>query len=219
MNAELQLWRRIRGAIDGYASHIVPLLGESYGRDSLQQAWREFTLGGHTQFIENDPHSELFFSWLFHCWSPEPGKGAKVADRTLYGVSPTRAYLARNASRLNPILRRYLQACLDTPFGFYEITECRPNIAFQARNVLTGAEFEVSESLASLSLKNGDIVFAHILSLDGISLMEATSPFSFPSAFLTHVTRRQRDREFRDRPDVSLRRLYFDLLGSYLFAG
>jgi hypothetical protein len=118
---------------------------------------------------------------------------------------------------VNPILRRYLEACLATPFGFYEITACEPAVGFHARNLLTGAQLKVSESLASISFSNGDIAFALIVTMGGFSLMDATSPYIFPPTLLTHFTRRRHDPAFRDPQDAPLRRLYFDLLEeSYL---
>jgi hypothetical protein len=140
----------------------VRLSGESYGRETVQQAWREFTIGGSDEFVERDPHSELFFAWLFHQWSPGLEKGDKVDDETLYGVQPTRAFLACSSSRLKPLLRRCLEACVVTPLGYYEILDCNPGIGFKARDVMTGVDLEVWEGLASTSLMDGDIVFGRI---------------------------------------------------------
>jgi hypothetical protein len=210
-----QAWRRIRRALEGYATAIVQFIGESYGRDSVQNAWREFTIGSSDQFLGDDPNAELFFSWLFHRWSPEPAGAHKIGDESCYGVPPTRAYLARNASDLDPLQRRYLEACLTACFSFYEILECRPHIGFRARDVLMGSEVEVSEGLASTSLQNGDIVFAQIVSIDGTAMMEAISPFSFPPTLKTGLSALCQHRKWDGRADLALRRLYFRLLESY----
>jgi hypothetical protein len=76
-------WNRIRNAVDGYPHEIIRLIGESYGPDSVQHAWREFTNDESAQFSGDDLNVELFFSWLFHLWSPTPEKGIKVHDKTL----------------------------------------------------------------------------------------------------------------------------------------
>ena len=175
-----KLWHRLRGAVDGYATGIVRLIGESYSAETLQQAWMEFTVGASKAFNGDDPHTELFFSWLFHKWSPSREKGNTVDDTSLYGVPPTRAYLNRSSDRLNPLLRRYLETCLATSAGFYEVFNCKPYVGFRARDLVTGHECEVSEDLASTSLCNGEIMFAHLVPIDGTTLLEAISPFSFP---------------------------------------
>jgi hypothetical protein len=183
MNAKVigndQLWHRIRGAVAGYAAGIVQLIGESYGMETLQQAWQEFTLGDIREFRCNDPHAELFFSWLFHRWSPTREKGSRVGDCSLYGVPPTRAYLDRKAEQLHPLLRRYLEICLITSPGFYEVADCTPNVGFVARDVMSGIECQVSEELASTSLTNGTIMFAHLVRMDDTTMLEAISPVSF----------------------------------------
>ena len=212
---EFPAWCRIRRAVDGYASAIVRVIGESYGKDSVQRAWHEFTIWGGGSFFGDDPNAELFFSWLFHRWSPMLEEGHKIDDGSCYGVPPTRAYLARNASGLNPVQRRYLEACLETRFSFYEILDCKPHIGFKARDVLTGREVEVSEGMASTTLKNGDIVFAHIVPIDGTAMMEAVSPFSFPPTLKARLIGLRRRREWDTGADLPLRRLYFRLLEAY----
>jgi hypothetical protein len=209
---------QLHNAIDGYATSIVPLLRASYGSDCVQQAWREFTLNSSTLFTVDDAHCELFFSWLFHCWSPAPERDNHLADTSLYGQPPTRTYLARQR-RLNPLLRRYLEACLETSLGFYEVAECRPNISFRVEELSTRTELEVIDRVASTSLTDGDIVFARIPCVDGISIMDAISPVSFPPSFRTRVSARQHTPESRKLSDLSLRTLYFELLETGLWRG
>lgn len=211
MRAKDQHWHRIRGAVDGYAVGIVRLIGESYGRDTVQQAWLEFTVGACEAFDGEDPHTELFFSWLFHRWSPTREKGSRVDDCSLFGVSPTRAYLDRNGSRLDPLLRRYLETCLVTSPGFYEVSNCEPHVGFRARDVMTGVECEVSEGLASTSLSNGDIMFAHLVPIEQTTMLEAISPLSFPPALKKHLARLCRAGELVERRTSELRELYFTL--------
>jgi hypothetical protein len=206
----------IRQAIDGYAAALVPLIGESYGQNSVQQAWQEFMFDGNVQFTGYEAHSELFFSWFFHRWSPATEKGNLTADPNLYSTPPTRAYLARHSSRLAPLLRRYLEVCLETPFGFYQVVECCPQNSFLARDMFAEMQIEVIDRLASTSLRYGDIMFARLPFLDGVWVMDAISPVTFPSSFQSHFVNSQLDTESHKRSDQSLRKLYFDLLDTYL---
>jgi hypothetical protein len=214
-DGEFPVGQRVRRALDGYATAIVRIIGESYGKESVQHAWREFTIGGGAPFLGDDPNAELFFSWLFHRWAPELEESLKIDDESCYGVPPTRAYLSRHGTGLDPLQRRYLEACLAARFSFYEILDCKPRIGFKARDVLAGNEVDVSESTASTSLQNGDIVFAHIVPIEGTAVMEAVSPFSFPPTLKTQLTELRRRREWNGRADLPLRRLYFRLLESH----
>ncbi|MFL6601786.1 MAG: hypothetical protein ACJ8R9_10685 [Steroidobacteraceae bacterium] len=206
-----QLWHRIRGAVDGYAIGIVRLIGESYGRETIQQAWLEFTSGAGEAFQCGDPHAELFFSWLFHRWLPTREKGNRVKDWCLYGMPPTRAYLNRNSPRLDPLLRGYLEACLATSPGFYEVFDCEPYVGFRASDVMTGTQCEVSEGLASTSLRDGDIMFAHLVPVEGATMLEAISPMSFPPAFKRQLGRLCRKQQLSERRAGELQELYFTL--------
>lgn len=209
---QYQLRHRIRGAVNGYALGIVRLIGESYGPDTVQQAWQEFRSGAGEAFRADDPHTELFFSWLFHRWSPTREKGSRVEDRSVYGVPPTRAYLSRNLRQLDPLLRGYLETCLVTSPAFYEVCNCRPRVGFRARDVMTGVECEVSEELASTSLNDGDIMFAHLVPLGGVTMLEAISPLSLPPVLKRHLTRLWRRKELVERQAGELRQLYFTLV-------
>src|SRR5256885_6319246 len=153
-----QTWRRVRQAIDGYAAAMLRFVAEAYGPDALQQAWPEFTIGRRDKlldsdrFVEGGPHTELFFSWLFHQGSPQAEKGSTIADAALYGVSPTRAYLIRRAGRLDPLLKRYLEACLAAPFGFYEIRDCEAGDRKSTR--LNSSHLVISYAVFCLKKKN-----------------------------------------------------------------
>jgi hypothetical protein len=172
---------RLHAAIDGYAGGIVRLIGEFYGQHTIQAAWRQFNIGqGVTRpFYGYDVNAELFYSWLFHRWTPDREKGHEVRDEAFYGVPPTRAYLDRK-SMMNPLLRTYLETCLNTSPRFYEVLDCTAGFGFRACDVLTDTTYMVTEALASASLARGDILYAHLIPMGKVTLMDAISPRSFP---------------------------------------
>jgi len=205
----------MRGAIDGYAIDLLRFVAGSYGAACIESAWQEFVFDKGSRFDADDPHHELFFSWLFHCWVPRPQRDGRIDDPALYGRSPTGAYLRRDSRHLNPLLQRYLAACLEAPLGFYEIIECRPTLGYRARNVSTGRQIEVSEGLASTTLNVGDIIFARIAFVDGVYLTDSIAPLAFPAEFRKHFTQGL-EPGCLGGSERELRRLYFDLLEAYL---
>jgi SEC-C motif len=211
-----QTWRRLRAAIDGYAGDMLHFIAKCYGVDAIQQGWFEFTMGKSKAFVQGDPNAELFFSWLFHVWSPQKPKGNIISDATLYGVTPSRAYLDRRAGRLHPLLQRYLETCLAAPFGFHEICECEPGVGFTTRDVFTGAELKVRERSGSATLARGDIVFGQIVALSGIAMVEALAPYSFPPSYKTHLIQARTRPELKPPSDLALRAVYFSLSDTYL---
>jgi hypothetical protein len=117
--------------------------------------------------------------WFFHRWGPDPVE-TSILDHSLHDLPPTKALLERKGPRLDPLLRKYLQACVATPFSFHEIVNVEPGQGFRARDVLTGDEREVMERSASQTMEPGHILFGQIVSMEGITLMEACSPHTLP---------------------------------------
>ena len=211
-----RIWRQTREAIDGYAVAMLRFIEESYGKDAVQQAWLEFTLGASQEFVPGAPNTELFLSWLFHCWKPGSHKGNQIADLSLHDVVPTRAYLDRRGARLSPLLGRYLETCLATPFGFHEILNCQPAIGFTTKDVFSGKLLNVRERSASSTLKDGEIIFGLVVPVQSIALVEALAPFSFPPIFKTHLIHVRQRNELQNHSDMAFRSLYFALAEAYL---
>lgn len=208
---QVKLGHRLHCAIDGYAAGIVQLIGESYGQQTIQTAWQEFNIGRGQPFYGYDTNAELFYSWLFHKWAPLRERGHQVRDEAVFGVPPTRAYLDRRSPALNPLLRQYLEACLVTSPRFYEVLDCEPGLSFRAREIFTGAMCTVNEPLASTSLERGDILYAHLIPIGHLTLMEAISPRSFPPQSKRRLLQLCQERRPLEDTGPELRRIYFTL--------
>ena len=118
--------------------------------------------------------------------------------------------------RLSPLLGRYLETCLATPFGFHEILNYQPGIGFTTKDVFSGRLLNVRERSASSTLKDGEIIFGLVVPVQSIALVEALAPFSFPPIFKTHLIHVRQRNELQDHPDMALRSLYFALAEAYL---
>ncbi len=206
----------MREALEGYVAPLLDFTIGAYGRDAFREAWVEFTFDEHAEFTHGHPETELFFPWFFHRWAPDMAKGNTLPDATLRGIPPTRAYLARKSRQLSPLLQRYLEACLETPFGFHEVLQCEPDIGFTARNVFTATELQVRDRTSSSLLAKGDILFGQLVQLQGFAMVEATAPFAFPPAFKTHLIQVRHRKELLSAPDLALRRIYRSLAETYL---
>jgi hypothetical protein len=68
------------------------------------------------------------------------------------------------------------------PFSFHEILRCDPGRGYGTRDVITGEVLEVLERLAAESMERGDILFAQLVPIDGIVVLEACSPYVLPPA-------------------------------------
>ena len=176
-------WRRVRRALDEFAmaSTMLPFVVETYGPDALAEGWEEFS-GAEEPFDPETPHIQVFMPWFFHRWSPDP-YSTLVADTAIHELSPTALFLARRSARLNPVIRRYLGACLKAPFSFHETLRCDPGHGFHARDLFTGDEREVLERSATQRMQPGDIVFGQLVTAEGITLLEAASLCFIPPIY------------------------------------
>jgi hypothetical protein len=117
--------------------------------------------------------------WFCHRWSPDR-HDTQVADPALHERRPTELFLERRGARLDPVLRRYLGSCLEAPFSFYEIIRCDPGHGFHARDLFTSEERAVLERMATEGMQPGDILFGQLVTAEGITLLEASSPYRIP---------------------------------------
>ena len=53
------------------------------------------------EFDSDTPLMQLFMPWFFNCWAPDP-VATEVANKSLHGVIPIRAYLATKGASARP---------------------------------------------------------------------------------------------------------------------
>lgn len=92
---------------------MLGFVESTYGVEAIDEAWDEFTLWNDEPFDPGSPHVPVFMAWLFSQWSPDPAEDTSVADVRLHGVPPARALLKRKGYSIDPVLREYLESCLD----------------------------------------------------------------------------------------------------------
>ena len=89
--------------------------------------------------------------------------------------------------------------------------DCTAGFGFRASDVLSEATFTVTEALASTSLKKGDILYAHLIPMGEVTLMEAISPRSFPSQCKRRLLSLRKVGDSRQNEGRKLREVYFTL--------
>ena len=178
-SAQTLAWRRLSRAVRGYAPQLLSFIAESYGLESIPEAWDEFTLWNDEPFDPESPQVTLFYPWLFHVWRPLTGETG-VPTRCLHSIPPSQAYLIARGKNIEPILYRYLSACLDSPYGFFEVVSVDPGHGMQMREILTETTYSVLERSASTTLQPGDTIYGVLVECDGVVLLEASAPIAIP---------------------------------------
>ena len=173
------VWRRLNSFNQGFPQRMLRFTDAIFGNAALAEAWDEFTLWEDVPFDAHSPHMQLFMPWFFHDWLPEEDT-TRVRNSAPRGETVVGAWLKRKGAQLDPLERRYLEACLAAPFSFHEILACRPGSGFRLRCILTGAEREVAERSGSRSAKKGDIMFAKVVPIDHLALIDGCAPVPIP---------------------------------------
>lgn len=176
-------WRRARRALESIGHDLTSEALRCFGEVGIDGAWEEFHLvGAELPFDPQSHNMPMFMSWFLYHWLPGAGVGSETPADTREHTA-AQAFLLRAGSRIDPIARRYIEAACNSPFGFYEVVACRPGHGFRLSDVLLGSEVEVIEHSASNQAQIGDIMFAKLVSVDGITLVEGIGPALIPPQF------------------------------------
>ncbi len=173
------VWRRVRRALEGFPARMLRFIDAAYGAAALAEAWDEFMLWEGGPFDPEHDQIPVFMPWFFHHWSPDPQE-TDVTDAALHEVTPTQLLLRRKNKQLDPHLRQYLESRVATPFSFYEVLDTEPGRGLSLRDVFTGETCEVLERSASRILCAGDLTYALLADVEGLTLLEASSPIVIP---------------------------------------
>ncbi len=172
-------WRRVQRATEHLGRDLVREAARHFDDVGLDEAWDEFNLFKSDEpFDDESRYTTLFFSWFLHDWLPDPNDTEVPAAG--HGTTVAQAYLARAGNRLDPIARRYVEACCATPFSFHEVIDCRPGQGFRLRDVLLGTDADVIEHSGSKFVRPGDVLFAKVVPIEGIALIEGMGPAAIP---------------------------------------
>jgi len=209
------LWQRIRRELEGSPARMLRFVLDAYGEEAIDEAWSEFTLGDKT-YADFDPYTPqipVFMPWMFHRWAPK-ARTTDVIDTALHGVSPTAAWMLHRGRKLDPLLRDYFEACLDTPFGFVEVLTCDAGSGFRVRNVFTAQVDDVFEQSASRSLSVGDLIYGQVIRVKGIAVMEGFSPIAIPPKHKVELIalRQELRADFGEAPGTADDRDWEDIL-------
>jgi SEC-C motif-containing protein len=216
--AEVFLRRRVRAAIDDLAAQLLRFVRNQLGERLIDEAWAEFT-GTEDAFDPETQHLPVFMPWFFYGWSPDP-HDTEFPELAARGATVAGEFLARRSRHLTTLLVRYLEACAAAAFSFHEVVRVEADHGFVLRDVLLDRETFVVEHSASRSVGPGDILFAQIVVVDGLALLDGCAPVVLQPGYMPEIVElRKRVRAKGDlfgelllkEWDIELIDLYLDL--------
>ena len=209
-------WRRVRRAIDDLGVRILDVSVPHFGAGAIDEAWAEFTLReGEDGFDPETPDIQLFMPWFLYDWLPDP-ETTEVAEPA-HEVTAAQAYVRKMGRRLDPLATRYIEACGQAAFSFHEVVACEPGRSFRLRDAILGTEALVFEESGSAHARAGDLMFAKVVPIDGIAVIDGCGAAVIPPIEKPRIIElRKRLREGHDADGVEgLREAHLDLLELY----
>lgn len=213
------LWHRVRQVIEPLIADLLAFARREFGENLIEEAWAEFTLGDErASFSPETVHRTVFIPWFLYDWHPDPLDTAVPDD--LVGQFPIAAAFLGTAHRIPPLLAQYVRGCLQRPFSFLEVVDCEAGIGFRLRDLFTGAEHDVTERSASQGTQVSDILFAKLVTVDHVTVLDGCGPALIPPiekpllialrARMRRGRRRVTDDTLRDF-DIEVREVYLDV--------
>lgn len=173
------LWQRLHELSEQLPSDLLRFAKNEYGLPILNEAWAEFTLYEYETFDPETRHMPVFLPWFFYQWAPDLEHTLVPAGAK--GDFPiAQAYLRRHGRDENPLTVRYLQACAASAFSFHDVVAVTPGVGMTLRECFGGGESSVTEKSGSRIIIKGDIVFANVVTIDHVSVLDGCAPIAFP---------------------------------------
>ena len=171
------LRRRIRAVIGDLAERLLRFIHGQFAPGLIQEAWEDFA-GGTEPFYAESPHTVVFMPWFLHHWFPHRAN-TRFPDLAARKASVASELILRQRRRLDPLLVRYLEACAAAAFSFHEAVRVEPGRGFLLRDLMLESETFVIEHSASRIVRSGDVIFAQIVRIDGLAMLEGCGPLVF----------------------------------------
>ena len=179
VNPDELLWRRVRRAIDSLNADLFHFADMHFGHEAIYEAWDEFVLWDETSFESDSPYLGLFMPWYLFEWVPEPIKTG-VPEAAQDGLSAGQAYLRRKGKYLDPLRVRYVEQCCAAAFSFHDVVAVHPGRGFVLRDIFCGDEVEVAERSGSQCAQVGDILYAKVVRIDSLAMIDGCTSIAFP---------------------------------------
>ncbi len=132
--------------------------------------------------------STVSVPWILFHWFVRPETEEEKSDPWMFH-SIAEIYEMEEGGKLDALEKRILEACIESPFSFYEVISLKSGSGIRLRDILCGYEYNVTEKMGSRQLKLGDILFARIIKIDKIYMLSGSSPIAIPPRYKPVIIR------------------------------
>ena len=177
-------WQKMRRT----EGHLVPVLLEHakryYDEEAIVEAWDEFTLWNDVPMdMESEPELDSPFTpWFLFNWVPD---NTGVDSSEHYPEMPVALhYLEQQGTGVDSYRRRFIEEACAQPYSFFMAQEVVPGQQMTLKDLMLEQEVTVHERKATTMVRESDILFTRVISLDGNAIMFGAAPLIIPADYL-----------------------------------
>lgn len=215
---------RLRAAEGRVVDGLLRFIGDTWGKSLILHAWEDFwNYDDVPDDMTTTPEFEpMFIPWLVLGFVPDTEVDDADPDWPTQPIGLE--WLATTEAYVPDVDRAYIETACRSPMSVFAVEQVTAGRSLDLKDVLTGSRFRVLEQGASQKLRPADLIFARVLTIDGMSIMLGTAPFIVPPRWHTRIID-WREHMFRKRPatcqdlvdfDIEVRELYFGIAAELL---
>lgn len=216
---------RVRSAEERVLAAAFKHAIATWGQPLLDHAWEDFWLYDEVpDDMPAEPEWEgMFMAWFTLVFVPDPE--CPEATEAWPAEPIARHWLAAPGTAADPVERTFVAQASRSPLSVFEVQRVTPGVSVDVHDLLTGRTFHTPELTASRSLRVGDLVFARVVTIDGLSLLLGMAPYVAPASWHDEVVE-WRDATFHTGTitrevvaefEEELRDLYLDVRDAELY--
>jgi hypothetical protein len=172
------VWARQREALDKFTRDMMRFAARKFG-EMVDEAWQDFNMADQPpDFVDRFDENQIFMPYFLFHWDPDANpRNARANGR---GGVVMRWYALEKAKWLTETDRMFLNEAATQPLSFHEILKSEPGERIVLRDILIGSEADVIERSASQTLRPGDLAYAQVWNLSGLSILGCLGPLYIP---------------------------------------
>jgi hypothetical protein len=170
-------WSRVNSENHELTKLLIAFADERFASD-IEDAWEDFHFGvTDSDYTPGNDIETIFMPYFLYRWRDlmDPDSGNTWEPGTI-----ATAFLQEKGRSLTQMQTQLLFLCMHQPITFYDVLESRPGHGMLLREIFTGREYDVRERSASRTLNAGDILYAQMSPVEGLTTMAFCAPLPIP---------------------------------------
>lgn len=179
-------WRRLRkleGAV--FDQHLIPYVTKELPSDIMKWGLADCIPDELPETLDEDLLLHNFFlPWLLFNWISGDHSEYEQFDPT---ITISQNYIKTHGNKLNSRERGFIDVMNQTYYSFYSILQVDKDRSLRIKDIMLGTTHTIKEKQGTHQLKQGDIVYGRVLTMDNQSIFVGMAPFIVPTDYHNNI--------------------------------